>query len=172
MEMLPKPRADAKLKTLPEERQREIAEFAKTRTLAETVAWLAAGGVGVSIGAVSNFLAWYGVKEQMGKNALVMEQLLEKEGERRPELTEEKVAELGQKFFCELALERKDAKAWALTQRTGIMRAELELALQKYRDACLQARAEVAKLRDPNRKLSEAETLAIVDKVDEILGFK
>jgi hypothetical protein len=46
------------------------------------------------------------------------------------------------------------------------------LNFQKYREACLLAHAEVAKLRDPNRKLSEQETLAIVDRLDEILGFK
>jgi hypothetical protein len=46
------------------------------------------------------------------------------------------------------------------------------LCFQKYREACALAHAELIKLRDPNRKLSEQETLAIVDKLDEILGFK
>ena len=46
------------------------------------------------------------------------------------------------------------------------------LSFEKYRDACSQARAEVAKLRDPRREFTEAETLAVVDKVDQILGFK
>jgi hypothetical protein len=46
------------------------------------------------------------------------------------------------------------------------------LNYQKYREACAMARAEVAKLMDPNRKLSEHETLAIVNRLDEILGFK
>jgi len=46
------------------------------------------------------------------------------------------------------------------------------LNFQKYREACALARTEVAKLRDPKRKLTEAETLAIVDHLDEILGFK
>jgi len=46
------------------------------------------------------------------------------------------------------------------------------LSFHKYREACLAARAENAKLLDPRRKFTEEETLAIVDKVDEILGFK
>jgi hypothetical protein len=46
------------------------------------------------------------------------------------------------------------------------------LNYHKYREACTMARAELAKFKDPNRKLSDAETLAIVDKLDHILGFK
>jgi hypothetical protein len=46
------------------------------------------------------------------------------------------------------------------------------LSHQKYREACAQARAELSKLKDRSRKLSEEETLAIVDHVDRILGFK
>jgi hypothetical protein len=169
---LPKPRADAKLKTLPEERQREIAEFADKRTLAETVAWLGTSGVEVSSCALSRFLGWHRLKEQMGRNEVVVEELLATQAERRPELTEERVSALGQMFFCELALEQRDAKAWSLAQRTAIRRAEVQLAFQKYRDACALAQAEIAKLKDPDRKLSEKETLAIVDRLDRILGFK
>jgi hypothetical protein len=46
------------------------------------------------------------------------------------------------------------------------------LSFRKYREACIRARVENAKLLDPRRKFTEEETLAIVDKVDEILGFK
>jgi len=46
------------------------------------------------------------------------------------------------------------------------------LNYQKYREACARARAELDKLKDTTRKLSEAETLAIVDRLDHILGFK
>ena len=55
----------------------------------------------------------------------------------------------------------------------ALSRLSLEtLSFHKYREACLKARAENAKLLDPRRKFTEEETLAIVDKVDEILGFK
>lgn len=46
------------------------------------------------------------------------------------------------------------------------------LNYQKYREACALARAEVTKLLDPDRKLSQEETQAIVNRLDEILGFK
>lgn len=46
------------------------------------------------------------------------------------------------------------------------------LCFQKYREACALARAELDKLRDPDRELTQQETLAIVDRLDRILGFK
>jgi hypothetical protein len=46
------------------------------------------------------------------------------------------------------------------------------LELQKYRDACESARAEVQKLRQAGSAMDEAERSAIIDKVDEILGLK
>lgn len=172
MDALAKPRSDAVLKTLPEERQREIAEFAEKRSLAETVAWLRASGVEISSCALSRFLAGYRFREQMEKNELVVERLMETLAERKPDLTPERVSQLGQIFFCDLALEQQDPEAWSLAQRTGIRKAQLELALQKYRDTCAKARDELAKLKDPQRKLTQEETLAIVDHVDRILGFK
>jgi hypothetical protein len=172
MEIIPKARTDSKLKMLAEERQREIAEFAEKRTLAETVGWLGSSGVEVSICALSRFLEWWRLKEQMEKNELVVEELLASQAERRPELTEERLSALGQMFFGELAIEQRDPRGWSLAQRTAIRRAEVELALQKYRDVCAMAKVELAKLKDKSRKLTDDETLAVVDTVDRILGFK
>jgi hypothetical protein len=45
------------------------------------------------------------------------------------------------------------------------------LQLQKYRDACVQARAALQPMRDPKRKLTDEERQAIVRNVDEILGI-
>jgi hypothetical protein len=46
------------------------------------------------------------------------------------------------------------------------------LRYQKYRDACTQARAELQKLYDPKRKLTDSERRAIVRHVDQILGIR
>ena len=45
------------------------------------------------------------------------------------------------------------------------------LRFQKYRDACLQAKAALQPMRDPKRKLTDEERQAIVRNVDEILGL-
>ena len=45
------------------------------------------------------------------------------------------------------------------------------MQLQKYREACAQARAALQGLKDVRRKLTESETRAIVRQVDSILGL-
>jgi hypothetical protein len=46
------------------------------------------------------------------------------------------------------------------------------LGLQQYRDACSRARAAIQQLKDPNRKLTDQETRALVRRVDSILGLQ
>jgi hypothetical protein len=54
----------------------------------------------------------------------------------------------------------------------ALARASRETMLvQKYRDACAQARAALNPLKDPKRKLTESERRAIVLQVDDILGL-
>jgi hypothetical protein len=54
----------------------------------------------------------------------------------------------------------------------ALARASLETTLiQNYRNACQQVRAGLQELKDPNRKPTEAETQAIVHRLDQILGF-
>ena len=45
------------------------------------------------------------------------------------------------------------------------------MLLQKYREACVRARAALQELKDPKRELNDEERRAIVRKVDEILGL-
>lgn len=44
---------------LPPERQQTIATYARTHTLAATVAWLRTEGIQTSIASVSRFLSWH-----------------------------------------------------------------------------------------------------------------
>ncbi len=54
----------------------------------------------------------------------------------------------------------------------ALARASRETMLvQKYREACAQARAALSQLNDPNRKLTDEERRNIVRQVDEILGL-
>ena len=129
-----KPRPDAKLKTLPEDRQADISEYAVTHTLAETVDWLRANGVDTSTGALSTFLHWYHLRQQMDRNGLALEQLLVDIATQNPDITPERIYQLGQIFFSGLALAKQDPHAWCLTQRTSLSKARLDLATQRYRD--------------------------------------
>ena len=134
MNSIDKPRSDSKLKTLPEDRQFEIAEFALNHSLSQTVDWLKASGLDTNSASLSQFLAWYRVRQQTAKNESTVLQLLAEAAERNPDLTPERIYELGQMFFSGLALTQQDARAWCLTQRTGLSKARVELAIQKYRD--------------------------------------
>src|SRR5438552_9501288 len=74
-----KPRADASLKTLPEERQAEIIEYMRSHKLAETRAWLTEAGITASVGALSGFWSWWHVdvrlKHQMKEAASIVGEL-------------------------------------------------------------------------------------------------
>ena len=134
MNDLPKPRADSKLKTLPEDRQGDIYEHSIANTLAETVEWLKANGIDTSTRAVSDFLAWYRLCQQQARNEMIVKELLSDHAKRNPELSSERVFEAGQTFFSGLALASQDPKTWFLAQQTALRKAKFHLATQKYND--------------------------------------
>lgn len=132
-----KPRADAKLKTLPAERQADI--FARLSLPADqgggyagTLKWLKDGGFDTSLGALSGFYSWYSLRQQLARNESTVQALLEKVTETDSELSPEKIQELGQSFFSALALEQQDAKTWYLTQQLGLKKEQLQLDRQKF----------------------------------------
>jgi hypothetical protein len=129
-----KPRADSRLKTLPEERQFEIAEYSRAHTLCETVEWLNANGVETSRSALARFLAWYRLREQKTQNDLVAQELIAQIAQQNPDLTPDKLHEIGFIFFSGLALANQDPKTWSLVQRVALQRAIFDLAIEKYHD--------------------------------------
>ncbi|HEY4414480.1 MAG TPA: hypothetical protein VGO57_02215 [Verrucomicrobiae bacterium] len=137
MSTQPKPRADAKLKTLPPERQADI--FAKLNLpvkqgggYAETLKWLKDDGLETSLGALSQFFSWYSLKQQMERNESTVETLLEKVAAANTGLSPERIQELGQSFFTAMALEQQDPKAWYLTQQVGLKKEQLLLDRKKF----------------------------------------
>jgi hypothetical protein len=139
-----KPRPDSRLKTLPEERQEQIAEFAKTHSLLEVVAWLKEDGLVTSQAALSGFLSWYALRDQLKRNESTVESVLEQLKKTNPEMTETQLFAAGQSFFSALAIETQDAKTWKRTQdlrinqvRAGLAEKELKLEEQKFqRETC------------------------------------
>jgi len=170
MDTTEKPRADAKLKTLPEARQADIAEYSHNHTLAETVTWLNANGVDVSACALSRFLAWYRLHQQMARNELVVQELLGKLAEQNPDLTSNRVAELGQVFFAALALEKQDPKAWYLAQQISLRRAQFQLAFQKYHDQ-VQDRKEAIQRQLDAAKSNGGLSPETIDKIERELNL-
>jgi hypothetical protein len=132
-----KPRPDSRLKTLPEERQEQIAEFAKTHSLLEVVAWLKADGFATSQAALSGFLSWYALRDQLKRNESTVESVLEQLKKTNPEMTETQLFAAGQSFFSALAIETQDPLAWKATQSLRLKAAEQALDEKKFqRETC------------------------------------
>lgn len=135
--MTRKPRSDAHLKTLPPDRQQDIADYARDHSLQEIKAWLSADGVVTSLGALSEFLSWHSLKSQLSQNESTVESVLAQLKVSRPELTEEELFAAGQAFFSAMAIETRDAKTWKRTQDLKFKRDLMELEREKFqRDTC------------------------------------
>ena len=117
-----KTRSDAKLGTLPEDRQSVIADYARTHSLAETLAWLRADGLQTSEGALSTWLSSYRLSQRLGRNESTVETLLRQLQTTRPDWTADQLHSAGQAFFSALAIDEQDADVWTATQRLNLDR--------------------------------------------------
>jgi hypothetical protein len=132
MSDIKKPRADSVLKTLPEDRQAAIADYAREKTLKETRAWLKADGIETSEAALSGFLRWFVLQQQLKNNAATVEQLVADFKSANPAAAPELVQQIGQSFFTALALQQQDPQQWLWIQQTAIKKEQLSLDRSKF----------------------------------------
>jgi hypothetical protein len=112
----PKPRPDAKLKTLPEPRQAQIAEFARTHSLANTVRWLADAGFKTSSSALSQFLRWWRLKQDLARSQSALQDKLADVVRRDSSPTVDRLRQAGHALFAISAIQNQDPRAWHLCQ--------------------------------------------------------
>ena len=117
---LPKPRRDAKLKTLPEDRQAQIFEFARDHSLVQSVHWLAERQIKTSISAVSQFLRWYRVKRDLARSESELQRQLVDLVRKDPSAYD--LHNLGQRLFDIDAIMKQDPQAWYRSQMLGFRR--------------------------------------------------
>lgn len=86
-----KPNSNSKLKTLSPERQADVAEYARTHSLAETVGWLRADGVHSSSSSLSEFLSWWALQQTFARAESNTHQFKEWLAKVSPELSEEQL---------------------------------------------------------------------------------
>lgn len=122
-----KPRSDSPLKTLPEARQADIAEYLAAHSLAETVAWLKEDGIKTSIASLSEFGSWYALRRQLSRNEQTVETLLAEYVKSDPNLSPEKIQAMGQAFFSAMSLAQQDPESWVQVQKLNLQRAAMEL---------------------------------------------
>lgn len=133
------------MKTLPEERQDAIAEYARSHTLSETLKWLRSDGLETSAAALSGFLSWYSLRAEYRQDEATTEALLERLKEEVPGLTEEQIDELGQRTFSLLSIRRNDLEGF-VSIRSARARADLEKAKLQLRQQAEQRLQENSKL--------------------------
>lgn len=139
-----KPRADSRLKTLPEERQAAIFEYLLAHTYEEAVAWLRADGVKTSRNAVFQFREWYQDKanyEAAGRRAENLVELLKGQ---QPEISAAELEKYARLAFETEAVRQQDREGWLalktaqhqaeMAERTlGLKEQELKLKQAKFR---------------------------------------
>lgn len=172
-----KPRADSVLKQKPREMQDAV--MARIRAEGSTYeavrSWLKAEfDLRVSVRMLSEFRAWYELRERMEKvNQLILdgeEMIREANEDMKLGLTQEQIMEIGNQRFMKLALATSDAKLFttvqdrALTKRDMETKKELKVRDQSLKErnvvvleqklALLQAKEDKAKATLDNPKLS------------------
>ncbi|HSM84606.1 MAG TPA: hypothetical protein VLT16_00585 [Candidatus Limnocylindrales bacterium] len=120
-----KPRCDARLKTLPEERQAAIAEYAREHKMVETIEWLRKDGIVTSLAGLSEFLSWWRLQAQFRADESTTEALLEELKKEASGLTDAQLDELGQRTFSLLAIRREDPDTF-LQVRGARFKGEIE----------------------------------------------
>jgi hypothetical protein len=165
-----KSRPDSKLKPLPEERQDEIAQFALEHSLDQTVHWLAESGLETSRPALSRFLSWYRLRQQMDRSEASIRELLSDLAQEDPTLTPERLHQLGNTFFAGLALEQQDPAAWYMAQKISLRRAQLQLESQKHLDS-LKAKKEAIERELETAKELGGLTPGTVQKIEKELNL-
>jgi hypothetical protein len=113
-----KPRSDARLKNLPDERQAQIAEFARAHSLSQTVQWLAGQDIKTSLSALSQFLRWYDVKQGMAINETRLREKLADMVRNDPSHC--RLDKLGEAFFSISAILDQDSCACSRVQNTAL----------------------------------------------------
>jgi hypothetical protein len=120
-----KVRADAVLKNLPEERQLEIFELLKEKSLAAARQHLREDGIRVSLQTLSEFYSWYALRMSLREAESDTENLLELIKQDAPELPEERLAAIGNALFNLRAIKSQDPKMF-LAFQTARHNAEMD----------------------------------------------
>lgn len=179
-------RADAKLKTLPEEIQAELWRLITTpvdskgracppadgspMTAAEALAWLLdTHDVDSSSGAFSEWRRWYPLQQRISSAQLTVQQAMSERKRLDPSISADELMEFGQMVFSMEALNERDAKSFArfadiAERRAGrLQEAEKFKASQKTKiEEGLDALAEKIK--------GNEEALALYSQIKEVLA--
>jgi len=155
-----KPDGRCELNRLSPDRQADVADYAASHTLPETVEWLKNPGwppepgdttqagpggtpsppghpqeTAVSRSALARWLPDYRLRQRCAQNRNSVGALIKELRSARPAWTPDEVHQAARTFFEALAVQREETRLWALTQRLDLRRAQLELSTTKHQDS-------------------------------------
>lgn len=138
-----KPRSDSPLRSLPEDAQTQVIAWLQEKSQGEVRKLVkAAHGFEPSDAALSGFWSWWHVRRQLHRNQATVGTLLEDLKREQPELSDEDLFSVGQRFFTALAIEQQDSLSWKRAQDAtsrrelvSVMRRKLALLERKAQQA-------------------------------------
>ncbi len=138
-----KPRADSVLKTLPPERQADIAAYALGHTLAETRDWLRADGVKCSTTGLSEWFSWYRLQQVFMRAESSAEDFKGWLNRSFPALSEQELDQRASLMFQFEAVKSGDPTTYLAfaSARTKAKQKDRELALNERRVTLLEKKA-------------------------------
>ncbi len=141
-----KTRGDAVLKTLPEERQRDIYQRLLEETLAEVQGWLKEDGIKISQHGLSEFHSWYALRRTLRQTESDAANFIELVKTELPELPAGKVDLIGEMFFNLTAIKQQDPKLFLALQKAK-HRAEMDKLKYEQRERELKLEREKLELQ-------------------------
>lgn len=132
-----KTRADSVLGTLTVDRQEQIAEHARTHALVETVAWLKADGVKISVGSLSSWLSDWRLSAIFRHSESKAVQFRDWLAKATPALSAEELDQRAALMFQFQAVESGDAETW-LAIASARQKGQIEKAKLDQRERQLQ----------------------------------
>lgn len=131
-----KPRADAKLKTLPDALQERVYQELRRTSQAKVIAWLQeAHAIETSAGALTEFFSWY-PRSLTLRNAAAMSDNLAATLKKMPELkiTAEQAAKVAQVNFELQAAQNRDPELFGMLRKGELEVARLQLEREKFEE--------------------------------------
>lgn len=162
-----KPRADSKLKTLPEDRQERIIEWTRTAKtdacpggLQHAREQLELDGLKVSMRALSEFVSWWELRERFSSAESRAQQVVDLLKAKDPSMSPDKVRELGQALFTMEAINSQQADVFVSLERLALD--------QRTADAKGKLEREKIKIADRRVKLLEAAARSAKEKLTAV----
>jgi hypothetical protein len=161
---------NAKLKSLPAERQARIYEYANGKKLTVVAEWLKSEeGISTTRETVSDFLGWYEGNQRSKRIEAIVEGIMAEEKRRNPNITDRRLREIGQEHFTKMMMANEDVRGWYLTQQVALRMDKIDLDREKYQSEKEEKKA--AREQEKRRELSGGLRQETLERIEREMGM-